>query len=307
VTRGPAVAAMLVLSACADAPAERTADPSRGAGRPDSAGTWAAAAHAGSATVRVVYVPADGFAYRAPDGTLTGVTVDVMRAFGQWVSATRGVHVDITFEEEPDWRTFYDRVRAASGGVFGLGNVTITDERRAELRFSPAYLTNVAVLLTDERVPELQQLDEIAASFADLVPLGFEGTLHEARVRALRDAYLPDARVALARSNGEILDSVAGGGYFGYIDAYNYWRASEQGMPLRRHAVADDPAEEFGIIMPLDNDWAALLDEFFERDGGYRSMYEYRSILERHLGASLTAALEEARLRAAAAKRRSAS
>jgi hypothetical protein len=266
----------------------------------DSAVTWAHAERAGTATLRVLYVAADGFAHTADDDSVTGVTAEIMRAFARWVSQRHGVAVTLHFVEEEDWRVFYGRVRDAHGGVFGLGNVTITDERRRELRFSPPYLTNVAVLITHDAIDDLGALADVGTTFSGLTALAFEGTLHKERLRGLRDAYIPDAPVEMARSNSEIIERVAGGGYFAYVDAYNFWRAQEQGVPLRRHVVGDDPAEKFGIIMPPDNDWAPLLDEFFERDGGYRSAPEYRSILEDHLGASLTQALEAARLRATA-------
>jgi hypothetical protein len=242
--------------------------------------------------VRVLYVPAEGFAYRDADGRLTGVTVELVEAFAGWVTARHGVVVTPDFVEEPDWRTFYGRVRDGSGGVFGLGNVTITEDRRAELSFSPAYLSNVAVLITHDAVPELARPDDVPARFAGLSALAFEGTLHETRVRLLRDAHLPDAPLVFARSNDEVVARVGGGGYFAYIDAYNYWRARERGVPLLRHAAADDAAEEFGIIMPIGSDWSAVLQEFFEQDGGYRTTARYRDMLVRHLGEPLTRMLE---------------
>jgi hypothetical protein len=266
----------------------------------DSAVTWTHAERAGEATLRVLYVQADGFAYTADGDSVTGVTAEIMHAFAHWVSQRYDVAVTLQFVEEQDWRAFYGRIRDAHGGVFGLGNVTITDERRRELSFSPPYLTNVAVLITHDSISELNTLEDVRTTFSGLSALAFEGTLHEERLRFLRDAWIPDAPVAMARSNSEIIERVAAGGYFAYVDAYNFWRAQEQGAPLRRHAVGDDPAEEFGIIMPLNNDWAPLLEEFFARDGGYRNAPAYRRILEAHLGASLTEALEAARLRATA-------
>jgi hypothetical protein len=266
----------------------------------DSAVTWAHAEQAGEATLRVLYVPADGFAHTADGDSVTGVTAEIMRAFARWMSQRHDVAVTLHFVEEQDWRVFYGRIRDARGGVFGLGNVTITDERRRELSFSPPYLTNVAVLITHDSIDELNALSDLGTTFSGLSALAFEGTLHEERLRFLRDAYIPDAPLAMARSNSEIIERVAADGYFAYVDAYNFWRAQEQGAPLRRHSVGDDPAEEFGIIMPLNNDWAPLLEEFFARDGGYRNAPEYRRILESHLGASLTEALEAARLRASA-------
>jgi hypothetical protein len=115
------------------------------------------------------------------------------------------------------------------------------------------------------------------------------------RLRELRDEHVPATPLVMAASNAEIVERVAGGGYFAYIDAYNYWRARDEGVPLRRHAAADDPAEEFGVIMPLGSSWVALLAEFFSGDGGYRNTPQYRELLVRHLGEPLADALEAAR------------
>jgi hypothetical protein len=283
-------AGALLAASCAPAPGDQVHE----------ADSWQAVQAAGGGTVQVLYVPADGFAYHDDAGNLTGVTVDLMRRFVEWVNAEHGLSVEARFVAEEDWRTFYDRVRDAGPGVFGIGNVTITEARRSELQFSPPYLTNVAVLITHEAVPEIGDEAEAAVAFAGLDALAFEGTLHEDRLRALRDRHVPGADLVMARSNDAIIDGVAGGGHFAYVDAYNYWRARDRGAPLRRHAAGDDPAEEFGVIMPLGSDWGAVMEQFFSQAGGYRDTAEYRALLTRHLGESLTAALEAARRAGAA-------
>jgi ABC-type amino acid transport substrate-binding protein len=257
----------------------------------DTGETWASAASAGEAAVTVLYVPADGFAYRDEEGRLTGVTVEIMRAFADWLADERDTRLAIDFVEEEDWSVFYGRIRGASGGVFGLGNVTITEARRTELRFSPPYLTNVAVLITRDDVPELAGMSDVGHAFAGLAPLAFAGTLHETRLRSLRDAHMPGVEIAAAASNAEILDRVASGGFFAYVDAYNFWRAVEAGAPLRRHPAGDDPGETFGIIMPLDSDWSEPLTAFFAHDGGYLESAPYRELLVRHLGEDVARAL----------------
>lgn len=262
--------------------------------RADRGDTWAETRAAGEGTATVLYVPAEGFAYRRADGRLTGVTVEIMRAFADWLEAERGVALALDFVEEPDWSVFYNRVRAAQGGVFGLGNVTITEARRAELQFSPPYLLNVAVLITQDGIPELARLDRLAGTFAGLTPLAFAGTLHETRLRALRDAHMPETELATTDSNADIIERVAAGGYYAYVDAYNYWRAREAGAPLRRHPVGDDPGETFGIIMPLESDWTEPVDAFFARDGGFRQSAAYRALLVEHLGEGVAQALQAA-------------
>lgn len=285
---------VLVYAVAAAACGARDAAPAADA---DQGSRWEDARAAGGGTLRVLYVPAEGFAGTGAGGSPEGVTVEIMRSFAQWLADTHGVQAGLEFVEEQDWRTFYGRVRDAHGGVFGLGNVTITDARRAELQFSPPYMNNVAVLITHDTIAALGSLAGAAAAFAGLQPLAFQGTLHEARVTALRDSALPGRPLEYATSNAEILERVASGCCFAFIDGYNFWRAEERGMPLRRHAVADDPAEEFGIIMPLDSDWAPLLEQFLSGPSGFRASAEYREIMERHLGAGVAAALQDPSLR----------
>ena len=278
---------LLLLAACAGAPPPLADSTDRG-------DAWADVQAAGEGTVTVLYVPAEGFAYRDADGRLTGVTVQIMRLFADWLAAERDVRLALNFVEEENWTVFYNRVRDASGGVFGLGTVTITEARRDELQFSSPYLTNVAVLITHENTPELPSLDELGDVFAGLTPLAFAGTLHETRLRAIRDAHKPAADLATATSNTEIVERVASGGYFAYVDAYNFYRAAEAGAPLRRHPAGDDPGERFGIIMPLDADWAQPLEAFFAHDGGFRQSPQYRALLVEHLGEGVARALEAA-------------
>lgn len=259
----------------------------------DSADSHAEVVLAGSGTVRVLYVPAEGWAFPDEAGEPRGVTADLMRWFAEWLEQDRGLDVTLDFVPETDWRVFYARVRDAGDGVLGLGNVTITEARAEELAFSPPYLQNIAVLVSHRQVPELEGPQDIAEQFSELTPLAFEGTLHEMRLRELAQTHLPDTQLAFSGSNDDILERVAGGGYFAYVDGYNYFRAREQGAELRRHAAFDDPGEEFGVIMPLGSDWQPVLEAFFQHDGGVLVSERYRHILSRHLGDSVTEMLSD--------------
>jgi ABC-type amino acid transport substrate-binding protein len=254
--------------------------------------TFAQARETGEATLRVIYVPSSGFAGRDEDGRLTGVTVELLRRFGHWVEEAHGIDVDVEFVEEPLWATFYQRVRHSRGGVFGIGNVTITEPRRDELAFSPPYLSNVATLMTHADVPELGSMERVGQAFAGMRGLRYPGTLHEQRLNELRRDWFPELQTVPVESNDELVEMTASGeGYFGYIDIYNYWRAVERGMPLRRHPVADDASEEFGVIMPRGSDWAAVMEAFFQAHDGVQESPWYRALLTKHLGEELATLL----------------
>lgn len=62
-------------------------------------------------------------------------------------------------------------------------------------------------------------------------------------------------------------------------------------MPLRRHPVADDQSEEFGVIMPRDSDWRPVMEGFFGEHSGVQESPWYRSLLREHLGDDLATLL----------------
>lgn len=140
-------------------------------------------------------------------------------------------------------------------------------------------------------MPDWQAFPE---HFAALQPLAFSGTLHEQRINRLRDQYQPSAQVAQVSSNPELVAQVATGNYYAYVDAYNYWRAREAGVPLRDHPIAAESGETFGFIMPHSNDWADLLHAFFAADGGYLQSVRYRQLLTEQLGPELAQLLIDA-------------
>ncbi len=287
-------AALLVAAGCAPdaavAPEVRESFHD-GPAAPVERPTLAKARDAGQAELAFFFVPSSGFAYRDEGGRLTGVTVELLRGFAEWVARTEGLDVEVTWIEEPLWADFYGYVRDSHGGAFGIGNVTITEARGEELDFSPPYLQNIAVLVTHEEVPELSSMDAIGEAFSGLTALRYPGTLHEARLLRIRDEHYPALAFREIASNDELVDGLsAAPTTFGYIDIYNYWRAKEAGRPLRRHPVGDDAAETFGIILPNDSDWTPRIAAYMEEIGGAEGPTLAR-LLREHLGEELAALL----------------
>jgi ABC-type amino acid transport substrate-binding protein len=254
-----------------------------------SGDSWEQVINEGTGTLIAYYVPAEGFAYYDDNGNLTGVTVDIIREFNSWIETEYEVELEVQFVSEESFSRFYQTVQNSESGTIGMANVTITEERRQELDFSPPYMQNIAVLITHDSVDELNSFHQIQDQFAGMNALAFEGTLHEQRLGEIREDFFPETNLLMANSNDEIINRVSGdSSLFAYIDIYNYWRASEQGEPLRRHPAGDDAAEEFGYILPPDSDWTPVIEEFFSLGEGYTRSDEFRQIMTRHLGYELT-------------------
>jgi len=261
-----------------------------------AADNWMTVASNEKGDIILYFVPGDGFAYYNDYGILTGATTEIFEDFVKWIKDEYDYEITVHYREIESWRDFYNTVKNSGSGIFGMGNVTITEERKEEIDFSPPYMTNIAVLITNEDTPELSALESKRDEFGHLRALAFEGTLHQERINRFREEYYPELEIDYAYSNNEIIKRVASANeYFAYIDVYNYWRAREAGIPLRRHSAGDEPSEQFGYILPNNSDWTPVITRFLQEGDGYLNSERYREIMETHLGAELTALLEEAR------------
>ena len=251
-----------------------------------SGDTWASVKSAKSGTISLAYVETPSFVYKDNSGNLTGICVDIMNDFVKWVNDTKGVRLSSRFlGDGSSFHGMYNKTKASSGGVVGLGNITITDERKKEVRFSPPFIQNFAILTTQPNVPTLTKLEDLPKTFGNFTAYIAKGTLNEKRILELKQKYFPAMKVASTTTSQEVLEKVfADPNGFAYLDMAFYIEAVQMRKPIKRHPVGDKSAEQFGFIMPLNSDWSPMFEEFFAANGGYTNTREYKLILIKHLG-----------------------
>ncbi len=253
-----------------------------------SGDTYASANTSKKGAISLAYVETPGFVYKDASGKITGICVDIMSDFVEWVKVSKGIDLETSFVGDgSSFRAMYEKTRSASGGVFGLGNVTITDIRKKQVRFSPPFITNSAILVTQPGAPALDNLEDLPKVFPNFTAYAAKGTLNEKRTLALKEAYYPDMKVVTTTTSQETLEKVfSDPNSLAYLDLAFYIEAVQMRKPVKRHAVGDQSSEQFGIVMPLKSDWASVMEEFFKADGGYVNTKAYHDILVKHLGAS---------------------
>jgi ABC-type amino acid transport substrate-binding protein len=251
-----------------------------------SGDTWASVKGAKSGTVSLAYVETPSFVYKDKSGKLTGICVDIMNDFVKWVNENKGVKISTRFlGDGTSFSGMYAKTKVSNGGVIGLGNITITEERKKEVKFSQPFITNRAILTTQISVPTLSKLEDLPKVFPNFTAYTAKGTLNEKRINELKAKYYPAVKVSTQTTSQEVLEKVfVDATAFAYLDLAFYIEAVQMKKPIKRHPVGDKAEEQFGFIMPLNSDWAPLLDEFFKANGGYLNSKEYKSILIKHLG-----------------------
>ena len=123
--------------------------------------SWAQVKQVGQGTIALAYVETPSFVYKDGSGKLTGICIDIMQDFVKWANDTKKVKLTSKFVGDgTSFRGMYDKVKVSTGGVFGLGNITITEERKKEVKFSPPFITNFAILISNSNIPTLNKLED---------------------------------------------------------------------------------------------------------------------------------------------------
>lgn len=251
-----------------------------------SGDTWKQAKKSGQCTLSLAYVQTPSFVYIDNTGQLTGICVDIMNDFKAWVKENKKVTIESRFVGDgSSFRGMYDKVKISKGGVVGMGNVTITDERKKEVKFSPPFITNFAILVTQSKVSTLSKLEDMPKAFSGLTAYAAKGTINEQRMLDLKTKYFPDLKLAYTTSSQETLEKIITDPKgLAYLDLAFYLQAVQMKKSIKRHPVADKAVEQFGFIMPSGTDWVPVFEEFFAANGGYLNTKEYKTILLKHMG-----------------------
>ncbi|MEM7550479.1 MAG: transporter substrate-binding domain-containing protein [Bacteroidota bacterium] len=243
------------------------------------------AVKSGSGNIVYTYAETPGFSYVNSSGQLDGICLDIMKAFEAYLKEEKGIetNVEISDATAGNFRAFLGEIKLATGGSFGLGNVTITDARKKSYFFSPPFITNIAVFITHKDTKELSSLENIGRDFAEKKAYTVKNSTNEEFILEVKNKYYPALEIVYVDSFSEVLSKVlADKSSFANID-FTYWLdALKDKKPIKRHPAGDERSEQFGIIMPRSNDWAPVLSDFF--NSGFIGSTEYKKIIAKHLG-----------------------
>jgi ABC-type amino acid transport substrate-binding protein len=247
--------------------------------------TFAAAKAKKSANWVFTYAEAPGFAAKNSSGQMTGICVDIMSKFQEYVESKYGIKIKVSYNAKHpnDFSKFLDEVKAGKGGVFGLSNTTITESRKSAYNFSPPYITNIGMILSNSTVPTMMDLSEISTKFAGMSAVTIKNSTNEKRIMEIKKQYFPSLKVEYVPSFGQAMDMVIKNPKkFTNVDFTYYFEAIKNRKSVKRHPGGDDKTEEFGIIMPRSNDWSPILEEFM--DAEFLQSVEYKKIISNNLG-----------------------
>ncbi len=233
-------------------------------------------------------------AYTATNGEVKGILIDVMNAFEKYLKQQYEISVSTRYKriDQHNFQQFLEEVRHSSGGVFGLSNTSITDQRKQYYRFSRPYMNNISVLVSHAQVPVLESFDHLPVAFKQMTAYTVPGSTYQDRLNDLREKYFSEMTIEYVPSGQAVMQALnENENSFAIVDLLYYMECYKKGYAIKRHKLGDEPGDQFGIIMPGNSDWQAVLNEFL--GAGFLKSMDYRMIVSDHVGKSALRLLDD--------------
>lgn len=252
--------------------------------QPYTGDSWAKVKSAGSGTLTIVYYSQPGLIVKE-DGKMKGVCVEILSDFVKFVETKYGKKVKLNYAgEEKVFSGFLTTVQTTPN-ILGVTNVTVTDERKKLMKFTPSFLTNPIVMITHKDAPSIKDLTEMKTAFATYTAEMITGSTHVKHMEDIKKKYYPGMKITFGPSGSVILDHIrANPKLFTILDFTEFMDAMRNQLPVKRQNVEITKAEELAFIMAPQTDWDVLWKEFLTDE--YKASVRYRKIVVDHLGAS---------------------
>ncbi len=245
--------------------------------------SWAHVKSTGSGILAVVYSPQFGLIYKDKDGDVKGVCVDILNDFAKYMKAHHGKTLTIKYAAEMPIFSEFLSTTQNTPHILGVTNTTITEERKKILKFSPAYMSNRQVMLTNNKAPSIGSLNELSAKFHGFSAQVIDGSTQLKYVEQIKDKYMPSLKIATEESGPKIIQNLkTNAKLFTIIDFTEFIDVVHKKLPIKRQMVEVGAVEELGFIMSKQTDWDVPFKEFLTPE--YRNSVSYRKIITENLG-----------------------
>jgi membrane-bound lytic murein transglycosylase MltF len=240
--------------------------------------SWEKVKRQGEGKLSVIYFETPGF-FVMENGRAKGLCPELLNNFIAFVKNKydKNLTLDI-ISEEKDFPVFLERVRSTPN-LLGAGEVTITEDRKSSMKFTPPFLAMPLVLVTYKANPSLGSLTDLKTYFPYTLTNGSWSIV----VDRLQKKFSPSNKVTYLNEVKDILRKVSQtpSGYTA-ISLGVFLDASRRGMNVKMENVSLGNPEMIAMAMSKSSDWDVVWEEFLTE--GYIKNPAYKKSIARNLG-----------------------
>jgi ABC-type amino acid transport substrate-binding protein len=165
--------------------------------------SWATVKANGSGSLAIVYYEQAGL-IQDVNGKPEGLCVEILKDFVDFVQAKHNKKISLQYVgKEPVFTNFLSTTQKSTY-LLGVTNVTITDERKKILKFTPPFISNPVVLLTHKEAPAVTSFAELSKKLEGYTAEIIEGSTHLKYINKIKKENWPSLTITYGPSGQEI-------------------------------------------------------------------------------------------------------
>ncbi|MBS1680607.1 MAG: transporter substrate-binding domain-containing protein [Bacteroidetes bacterium] len=247
-----------------------------------SGDSWAAVNSKGSGTLGVVYYPQAGLIYEE-GGKMKGVCAELLTEFTAFVQAKYNKKITVKYLGAETVFNNFLKVCQTTPNILGVTNVTVTEERKKILKFTPAFLSNEETLITHKNAPSVESAGKISALLKGYSAKVIGGSVHVKYMDQLKSENFPALQISTGPSGPEILKEISTNPkLFTILDFTEYVDATRKHLPVKKQNIQIGEPQELAFVMSKQTDWDKIWAEFLTPE--FRKSEKYRKVIANNLG-----------------------
>ncbi|MBI1767223.1 MAG: transporter substrate-binding domain-containing protein [Bacteroidetes bacterium] len=231
--------------------------------------SWQEAEKAGQAIVTVFWSDTHPFISVDRNGNMQGVEYEIMMGFKDYLRAAHHVELQFQWKKVKSFNEVYDQIRNKSEiNSFGTSGISVTEARQNEVGFSPSYMADIAVLISSQNVPIVENVEEFVRVFRHLTAVTVQkSTLENDLLKLKSAAGNLSFPIKYVRSSQFVLEEIQQtDNGFGFVDLpiyINSFKANPTAK-VKRQNLFPKVREGYAIIYPLGSDWQEPFNAYFQ-------------------------------------------
>ncbi len=247
-----------------------------------SGSSWNEINNKGNGTLSVVYYPQAGL-IELENGKMTGLCADILNEFAQFVQFKYNKKIEVQYVgSEPVFNDFLKACQSTPNVLF-VTNITVTEERKKLMKFTPAFLSNEETLITHKDAPAIDKLENISKVLNGYSAKVITGSVHVKYMEQVKNNNMPSLNIGYGTSGPEILKEISTNPkLFTILDFTEYVDATRSHIPVKKQNVKIGAPQEFAFAMSKQSDWDKVWSEFLTPE--FRKSEKYRKMVAKNLG-----------------------
>ena len=230
--------------------------------------SWKEAKKTKKATIKVYHVNAKPFIYQEK-GTTKGLEADIMQEFAKFLEKEYKIEVKLSFHYLQDFGELYQLVKGGYSGTFAVSSFSITEERKKEIQFSPAYMPDIEVLVSSKNLPIIKDTAELATKFKGITAVRMPRTTFATNLAQL-ERLIPYLKYEDVEQYSAIAPKVAtNNNQIAYMQLATYFLSIKQNLTIKRQNLFKKEKPGRAIVFPKESDWTEPVNAFF-RSGTFK-------------------------------------